>query len=1335
MSCRNHRPLNRIDLGMDGAAQALPEPHNVSAGVAREFQKHLGNPFSTISTDGRHAPRKPSALQVSVTATTLNNPAPSSMRSPKSPTTFRSYSNSSQPSSASPRSNLVTDTDSPKSPRERLDDFLRQEDPLTNGNMNSGEAIKLRNAPSSPSKAQSYSQLRNLSSPIPDSRHLGNSSPPSPRATASPPLIGSALRPEIRQMPRTSSIDSAISSTSLATTQSPNGSLDSSSTTSTEVSNLIRTVGSAEALIQYLLHERQQKDQRASQLWTMVEKQRKLILGLDQDLKKATKDRERYRRQLLEYKNVLRSRANTIEDDDSQKHSKSPAPSDSSADLPIQSHGLEKASSDPTLQETQTAEPAQETKADENIEGNGPAATPFTGPTVAVNSDSKAAGSHHSHKHTSRSDLGVFNLTKASQEALPLQTGNSDHPTIGDGSVGSLQTSSPLMAGISPTSSFTAKRSKPYTNKSFSGPALTSTESIPSGADLDRMTPPRKAPPAPLDLGQPKQEAPLSPLSKMQDDHSASEYEDDMEVDELPAFKRGRKKTREDDDRERELIQRKEQEERSRSKKDKKSKSRSNSEKKSHANDATIKPQAMPMPQSIKPLAPKSIHATTTSSSLQPGSLAGMLDPLAPWKNSNVIEQTIVARAPLSPGLPLSPRPSDRPMNAPTPRLPRDAKNSVASPPLSAFGGLPLSPRAPRQPIPLPPSTPMSLAPSSPVKSVAEPPSDPTQNNRDASDAVEVKSHSPEDTLIDSDSIGSSSHMSTENRSKCIFKGFVSEAYPGLLIPPDALPSIKITVVSSRLKPSRYSMVLRGAEEEAVFTLGVSARFDQRGLWEVEKSILSLHHLDQQLKQSPRFDAKLPDRSLFSGHAPARVDARRKALEKYFETILDTQMDEKAAVNVCQYLSTNVSEPGSNDTKGNVHPTSPTTLTSNGQIPKMGYLTKRGKNFGGWKSRFFVLDEPTLRYYETPGGTLLGTIKLVRAQIGRQSQPKLAGSGDEDDSQYRHAFLIKEPKRKDLNSFTDHVLCAESDAERDAWVEALLGYIKPQNSDNHPRPALEMNHSSSSRLPPSSKTNIAQLNGINKESPDSDDFVSLQAVPYEETRPAQPPHVRITPDPRPDQSPSPTTPDSLPSDKAPTTVSMQISGPQNGTKINDAGAWGNKPMVSPFPVQKEQKKRNLFGFHNKDTSHLGAHQLNGSDLSLSQQQYQERITNVKAAFGAPLADAVRFCAPKGVGDVCLPAVVYRCIQYLEAKNAAQEEGIFRMSGSTTLIKNLKNKFNAEGDFDLLAAGQLYDIHAIASLLKQYLRDLPAMILTRELHMRFLAVLGMHFPNLPRPICS
>ena len=42
----------------------------------------------------------------------------------------------------------------------------------------------------------------------------------------------------------------------------------------------------------------------------------------------------------------------------------------------------------------------------------------------------------------------------------------------------------------------------------------------------------------------------------------------------------------------------------------------------------------------------------------------------------------------------------------------------------------------------------------------------------------------------------------------------------------------------------------------------------------------------------------------------------------------------------------------------------------------------------------------------------------------------------------------------------------------------------------------------------------------------------------------------------------------------------------------------------------------------------------------------------------------------------LPAVIFRCIQYLEAKKADHEEGIYRLSGSSAVIKNLKDRFNS-----------------------------------------------------------
>ncbi len=43
--------------------------------------------------------------------------------------------------------------------------------------------------------------------------------------------------------------------------------------------------------------------------------------------------------------------------------------------------------------------------------------------------------------------------------------------------------------------------------------------------------------------------------------------------------------------------------------------------------------------------------------------------------------------------------------------------------------------------------------------------------------------------------------------------------------------------------------------------------------------------------------------------------------------------------------------------------------------------------------------------------------------------------------------------------------------------------------------------------------------------------------------------------------------------------------------------------------------------------------------------------------------------------------------------------------------------------DLIGSDEYWDPHAIAGLLKTFLRELPASILTRDLHLRFLSVIG------------
>lgn len=190
-------------------------------------------------------------------------------------------------------------------------------------------------------------------------------------------------------------------------------------------------------------------------------------------------------------------------------------------------------------------------------------------------------------------------------------------------------------------------------------------------------------------------------------------------------------------------------------------------------------------------------------------------------------------------------------------------------------------------------------------------------------------------------------------------------------------------------------------------------------------------------------------------------------------------------------------------------------------------------------------------------------------------------------------------------------------------------------------------------------------------------------------------------------------------------ASKLISRPKDPQPISDSAAWGNKSGLSlPTSDEKKQRKRSFFGFGPKtrtsseDQTSLFGGSETGSNSTPPQNSYQGPI---RQAFGAPLAEAVRYSSPTDV-NVPLPAVVYRCIQYLDHKNAVLEEGIFRLSGSNVVIKQLRERFNTEGDVNLVTDQQYHDIHAIASLLKLYLRELPTTILTRDLHLEFLSTL-------------
>ncbi len=1187
------------------------------------------------------------------------------------------------------------------------------------------------------SKPSSYGQLRNVSAPVFTS--AGLSPPSSPNAMSSSKPGRPGPRPA---MIRTSSIDSAASSVSSASqSHRSNVSLnfrspaDASSSSPPDLASLTAAAGSAETALLNLWKEKQGALAHNTKLWRLVEKQRTMILGLNRDLERALKDKERYRKKLKEnlaHIPPLPGATQRVESELDRDRSQSPAFIERAPEHSGTTETTRRAAIEPSHDSTPKAGRGETSPAEEE-------------PSPELGVVPRPLMISHVAK-----DLATTTAPDARSKDELDSPGPPKEPAVTakcakrfDNSAEAVDPTALEVKSAEPSSINAVRQGRSVGDKADCEPTNALAE-IPSlaligptpvmeaaefGDSVEGRVPQplRKGPPTPLDLSKSSRISdPLHHGGSIVDQDSDSD--DILEIDEIPIIDRGRRRTREEDDRLREVLALREQEHESRFKKSKsKSKSKGKSKSKSKQpsgndisdRDVSVAPGDYHAPPSNPPAAsnqPPTTRAQTDQETY--GSLGARLE-ASPPALFNPRPASSVPAPLMSPGLPLSPRPGDRPPHAPQPRMIRQHVGELPTSPRDQVGPNPLSPRAPKQPLPLPPNSPLALiSPHLARLETYQQLSQPQAATPAASLLMPPSSQIPHEVEQSGAGSESSAH-------EVIYRGLISDQYPTLLLPPNALPLIDVKVFSSRLRPSRNSIMMpKPTEEDPVFILAIFARSDGRQLWRVEKTIVALPMLDQQIRTLTSFNGKLPDRSLFSGHAPAKIDARRAALNGYFETLLDTPMDEKAAVIVCDFFSTDVIGIQADEAQQSVESSAavPALAAVKIKMRKEGYLTKRGKNFGGWKARYFVLEGPEFRYYETAGGPHLGTIKLQNAQIGKQSQqqsnPSPPSRGEDADNQYRHAFLVLEPKKKDSSSLVRHVLCAESDEERDAWVDALLQYVDNRGDDE------------SGKLKEQEKeAGPARAGVLTKAAPEdrseSERQDSLQGVSYEDTIAAEAP-VRGPSGTRAEEGHSPPLNDSMSGAHSGTPVQHPaISGPTNGTVIQNAENWGNRSLAAPPHVK--EKKRSIFGFRGRASADLQAGLHVGTGALSSQQNALDRHVQGRPIFGMPLVEAVEVSAPE-IADTCLPAVVYRCLEYLRDKKAASEEGIFRLSGSNLVIKALRDRFNNEGDVRLLD-GQYYDVHAVASLLKLYLRELPVSILTRELHLDFLRVLGKTSPSM------
>lgn len=103
-------------------------------------------------------------------------------------------------------------------------------------------------------------------------------------------------------------------------------------------------------------------------------------------------------------------------------------------------------------------------------------------------------------------------------------------------------------------------------------------------------------------------------------------------------------------------------------------------------------------------------------------------------------------------------------------------------------------------------------------------------------------------------------------------------------------------------------------------------------------------------------------------------------------------------------------------------------------------------------------------------------------------------------------------------------------------------------------------------------------------------------------------------------------------------------------------------------------------------------------------------------FGVPIDEVI------SRENATLPLIVAQCVIAVD-QFGLTTEGIYRVSGSVSTLAKLKQLFDFEPDhIDFRTpAGFFGDIHAVAGILKQYLRELPDPLLTKAYYSDFIRV--------------
>ncbi|KAJ3223731.1 hypothetical protein HK099_000751 [Clydaea vesicula] len=496
-------------------------------------------------------------------------------------------------------------------------------------------------------------------------------------------------------------------------------------------------------------------------------------------------------------------------------------------------------------------------------------------------------------------------------------------------------------------------------------------------------------------------------------------------------------------------------------------------------------------------------------------------------------------------------------------------------------------------------------------------------------------------------------------------------------------------------------------------------------LWRCEKLYSDFFVFDMKVKSSHTQDIlsklqKIPEKSLFQPNtSPQKFAFRKQNMDSYLEKLKSTLPTDPEILN---FFKTDVvenvihSNSDSSTKISNLVESELNEAVKNNvaavDINKEGYLTKKGKGFGGytWKKKYFVLRKGLMECYETndTSASSTGTIKLkyctVDVKIGYESDPE-----------YKYAFCITEYKKEtfkhkanpplqDAKVNCKYVLHCVDDLECESWIKSV------QENINLVRPPILTEKTQNSTAERNMNQTDLQLNmEPGKLMKNEANNITIQTVtpPISPTQP-----ISIRP--------------ASPSRNFVSSNLAQQQQPKFRNHIDETERIMKQATApinsvfenSPFslngtmdPVKKDMENKDLLQKKKEEKNKNRMTNFFTGGKKKIEKVLNETSDSSKVVFGVSLEKCLQIS--KINENFELPSIVYRCIEYLDAKD--------------------------EGDVDLVNSGVFYDVHAVAGLLKLWFRELTSPVLSTEKQKDFLQLTEISDRNqkiqLLKKLCS